>query len=1051
MSDVLKMIENFPRGCSARSLMRLRDIDLLPRERLALLREIDVLARENLIELGRDGKWRAKSRRPVVSSAELSGSQSGVSRDVGDPLLAAPARFGQIPVQRDTPGPENETVGKPNPQALLRYYRSALRADPRGALTQSPDRHGSAFQLVAGTGRWWGGEESLGEMRLQLDQLPSGFREALSKREANENTLAVGWPLAVGRKSGAPAIRPVGLLAAEWQRKDGALTVTIETDDVLVNPDWIKAAARSTSWTEAGLNQIFLTSGGAGLPRDDFLERLQEAMAKSVRGSLQGVQLASMLEPEAEGIHDALALFLPTDSSFTAGAVRDLDQIATWQQERLSRTALAPFLEFETTGLDEVAPAINVGPLNAEQIDAVRSALQAPLTVVTGPPGTGKSQAIVAMVASALAADQRVLVASKNHQALDAVEARLLAIASNAAFMVRTLNPAKEVDVGFRQVLEGLVRDSTSAAAARDASMATTLKALSEERTRSLETIKERRRLNLLLADHIERRDAIAAHATAAPVSATSARQYLSWFIRLLAMLRLVNRSKTADVQESVSLGSGLRSLDAAVIRDRSRLKELDITGDPVALTDRIAEIARKHLPLLLSNMAAVNEESRLDLNNALRDLQLTGEIALDRDLVERVLDHRPLWLASVLGSPKRIDLHDGLFDLVIFDEASQCDIASALPLLARAHRAVVVGDDRQLAFIPQIGSAQDRNLMAAQGLPSRGMGRFAQGRVSLFDFARSTPNVPAIMLRDQYRSSSDIVGYINEQFYGGKLRVSADLDRLKVPEGSRSSLAWNHVTGQVLTGVRNVNPAEVEAIRTHLKRLLMDQGYGGTVGVIAPFRTQVHAIETALRETLPVDLVERSGLRVATVDGFQGQERDLILFSPTVCAGSAQSGVVFLQREWRRLNVAISRARAAVHIFGDLDYARSGKITTLQKLAARSTEPRKRSGEGVFDSDWERVVDAALRHRGLDPKPQYEVAGRRLDFALFGGAHVKLDLEVDGRIFHQDIDGNRKLDDIWRDHQMRSMGWKIRRFWVDELKQDMEGCLDLVEQDLGR
>ena len=78
MSDVLKMIENFPRGCSARALMRLRDIDLLPRERLALLREIDVLARENLIELGRDGKWRAKSRRPVVSSAELSGSQSGV-------------------------------------------------------------------------------------------------------------------------------------------------------------------------------------------------------------------------------------------------------------------------------------------------------------------------------------------------------------------------------------------------------------------------------------------------------------------------------------------------------------------------------------------------------------------------------------------------------------------------------------------------------------------------------------------------------------------------------------------------------------------------------------------------------------------------------------------------------------------------------------------------------------------------------------------------------------------------------------------------------------
>ena len=66
MSDVLKMIENFPRGCSARALMRLRDIDLLPRERLALLREIDVLARENLIELGRDGHAATRQRMEAV-------------------------------------------------------------------------------------------------------------------------------------------------------------------------------------------------------------------------------------------------------------------------------------------------------------------------------------------------------------------------------------------------------------------------------------------------------------------------------------------------------------------------------------------------------------------------------------------------------------------------------------------------------------------------------------------------------------------------------------------------------------------------------------------------------------------------------------------------------------------------------------------------------------------------------------------------------------------------------------------------------------------------
>jgi very-short-patch-repair endonuclease len=102
-----------------------------------------------------------------------------------------------------------------------------------------------------------------------------------------------------------------------------------------------------------------------------------------------------------------------------------------------------------------------------------------------------------------------------------------------------------------------------------------------------------------------------------------------------------------------------------------------------------------------------------------------------------------------------------------------------------------------------------------------------------------------------------------------------------------------------------------------------------------------------------------------------------------------------------------------------------------------------------VFDSEWERVVYHALRSRGLDPQPQYDIAGRRLDFALFGVSGTKLDLEVDGRQFHQDMDGHRKVDDHWRDHQLRTLGWKVRRFWVNELKQDMERCIDIIERDL--
>nr|WP_226937702.1 AAA domain-containing protein [Pseudogemmobacter faecipullorum] len=216
-----------------------------------------------------------------------------------------------------------------------------------------------------------------------------------------------------------------------------------------------------------------------------------------------------------------------------------------------------------------------------------------------------------------------------------------------------------------------------------------------------------------------------------------------------------------------------------------------------------------------------------------------------------------------------------------------------------------------------------------------------------------------------------------------------------------------------------------------------------------SPFRGQVHALNEALEAAIPAAKLQSAELRVATVDGFQGQERDVIFFSPALGNNSPMTAVTFVQKDFRRLNVAISRARAVAHVVGDLDFARSGKVRALASLASYSTEPRARKTEGAFDSEWERITYHALKARGLDPQPQYDIAGRRLDFALFGAGGIKLDLEVDGRMYHQNADGSRKLSDLWRDEQLKALGWRVRRFWVDELAKDMEGCLDRIEQDL--
>ncbi len=1049
---VLNTIEAFPNGRTTSELFALLDVDFDATKRSAICAELDILNQQGLIQLSRDGKWRLTSRLPMPRLEPLNGPQSNGSSPIDQEVLTAvSAKFRVVRTLTEESSSDEEAAETPDPQALLRYYRAAVRSDPRGALTQTIDTYGTAHVLLSGSGTPWPVDESdQGEIHISLEMLPDQFREALKRRQANENALAIGWPVAVDTERSVPVIRPVGLIAGEWKHQNDELVIHIPHSEILVNPDWIKASARGTAWQTSDLTAVFRATEGVGLSKEEFTERLKEARASVIRGRLTGTQFASCVDPAQSGIHDVLGLFLPTESTFTSGAVKDLDQIATWSKEKLVETALAPLL-----GLEHIHPKIhlkvdfapiNLGPINAEQYEAVKSAMHQPLTVVTGPPGTGKSQAIVAMAASALQAGQSVLVASKNHQALDAVEERLTAIASDVKFLVRTLDPAKEIDVSVKDVLSEIVNDGDAQLGVTDPFLTAQLKELAEQRQVAIELVTERRRINFELADLIERRDLRKETSTPNP----NAQPCVSLWWRLLRFLGLQRRGNVQAVA-TLQLGNlNRRELQVLIDDRRMSLNQLDGAADPYSLTEKIAELARTVVPRTLGERTAMDSKSRDRLRNTRDDLELNGQDELPGEVLERIVGARPLWLASVLGTPRRIPLHEGLFDLVIFDEASQCDIGTALPLFARARRAVVVGDDRQLAFISQIGASQDRNLMAAQGLPRRGMGRYAQGRKSLFDFAASTPGAARIMLRDQYRSAPDIVDYINSGFYGGKLRPSADPKDFRVPKATKPGLSWTHVAGQSdSTRHGNVNRAEVSRIARNLKELLIEQKYEGSVGVITPFRAQVLALEQAIMASIPRSIFEKVELRIATVDGFQGQERDLVLFSPVVHAESPASAIAFIQRDWRRLNVAVSRARAVCHIFGDLEFAKSSKIRCLATLAACATEPRSTAGkETVFDSKWERSIFHALRKRGLDPIPQYEIAGRRLDFALFAGK-TKLDLEVDGRRWHQDIDGNRKADDIWRDEQMKALGWRIRRFWVDELSRHLEKCLDLVEQDL--
>lgn len=1060
MSVLLRTIEAFPRGRTTLELEALLDVSFSAAGRQAVRLELLELQRQGLIVKGRDGRWKAVRRAAPQQPAVVRTPNRVRADGPSETLVAVPARFLVEPAEPDTgPGelPAAESATRPPAaKALLRYYRAALLSDTRGAVKEAVDYYATRFIFVSGTGNALlpsseenGWQQSAIEIRSE--DLPDSFREALARRENDERSLAVGWPVAVSASQGAPRIVPVGLLSAQWGRSGDRLHVRPETGRVIANPEWLAEASQRPGWNRDRLAEIFAGPAGEGLEPVAFLERVRECAAGIVRGRISPTNFASQLDTGSPGIHGAMGLFLPSGSSFSAGAVRDLDALAGWPEERLAGTAAGALLGLGGPAQTGAPTPINVGPLNAEQIRAVENACREPLSVVTGPPGTGKSQAIVSMAASTLLAGGSVIVASRNHQALDAVEGRLKEIAPEVPFSARTLDPLRDLDQGVADVLDELLAQTGGGPGSGPApELADELFALARRREEALALHERRSELHRRLCEEIETLELRKGlqRSEGGPEGQVPPRQSL--WRRALAALAFWRRSSTGSGKEGE--GRSLAAIAAQIERIRAELAALPEPEDPVALTEKIAPLAQRLLRDALRRRAAIGEERRLQLHDLRDDLVQQAVQQPTPEIARAVIEHRPLWLASALGTPKRIPLADGLFDLAIFDEASQCDIASALPVLARARRAVIVGDDKQLPFISAIGLRHDRNLMLANGVPLSGTGRFAQGRSSLFDLARRTPGIARVTLRNQYRSAPEIVDWLNSEFYAGRLRACADVGKLRVPRGGRPGIAWTHVPGRarVAGGGRNTNPAEVNAVVAELEKLLADQKYNGSVGVITPFRDQVRAIEERLRGRLPPEVCERAELRVGTVDAFQGQERDLILFSPVVHAGIQASAVSFLQKDWRRLNVAISRARAVAHVLGDLDFAMSGRITALRKLAARATGSRAPRGEGVFDSEIEREVHHALQARGLNPHPQYEIAGRRLDFALFHG-EVKLDLEVDGRRWHEDIDGNRKVGDLWRDEQLRALGWKVRRFWVDELKTDMEACLDTVEHDLGR
>jgi len=286
-----------------------------------------------------------------------------------------------------------------------------------------------------------------------------------------------------------------------------------------------------------------------------------------------------------------------------------------------------------------------------------------------------------------------------------------------------------------------------------------------------------------------------------------------------------------------------------------------------------------------------------------------------------------PVWATTNLSARTNLPLSPKLFDIVVIDEASQCDVPSALPLLYRAKHLVIIGDPNQLKHVATLHEPSDLEAASRFGVAPDA---YLYNAHSLFDIAqRSVAQQPGtILLREHYRSHAQIIGFSNEEFYDRLLLLRTDMERRGVPPDflrDGGGAFWLHADGRAEhpSGGSAFNLAELKVLQELVPRLLerLAQYETGdfkfTLGIVTPYREQANRIQGWVSQRYG----DKSQILVGTAHTFQGDERDIVIFSPVLGPGLSEGSLNWLDRTKNLLNVAITRARLQLIVLGNWDY----------------------------------------------------------------------------------------------------------------------------------
>lgn len=396
-----------------------------------------------------------------------------------------------------------------------------------------------------------------------------------------------------------------------------------------------------------------------------------------------------------------------------------------------------------------------------------------------------------------------------------------------------------------------------------------------------------------------------------------------------------------------------------------------------------------------------------------------------------------PVWVMPVKEVLETFPANPDFFDVIIVDEASQCAITS-LPILMRANKAVIVGDDQQISpVLPGISDAQ------VQELAGRYLHEFAtiedfDLQTSLYDVTtRSYTSKGKLMLKEHFRCVPEIIAFSNGLSYQNQmipLKLPLESEKFDKPveaifvAGSRDNK-------------KKINELEASQIVEDIVSFTKNPDFDGkTFGVISLLGAeQAKHIQKLLVEAIGEAEIMKRELMCGDAYSFQGDERD-VMFLSLVVAPNARFATLNKKMYTQRFNVAASRARSMMRLYHSVQLEDLNTDDVRYKLLDYCQHPTSETflPSGQVETILEKDVYEAIRGAGYQAKPKVQVGGYYIDLVIEGNRQ-RLAIECTGDSFYG---GDQIEQDINRQRILERAGWKFQKIRASHFYLDKEQAL---------